>query len=107
MGPGGIKQIILEDAGVPGESGSVYSALETTTTAPSVANAIITDVGFLFIKPTPANTSLEFQESEGVWTSVMAAGGSTWGFIFSDGANFRVHAADSSTTRTLSYYRLN
>lgn len=107
MGPGGIKQIILEDAGVPGESGSVYSALETTTTPSGVSDAIITDVGFLWIKPTAANTTLQFQETEDSWSTILTAGGSTWSLVFSDGANFRVHATDSSTTRTLSYYRLN
>lgn len=100
---GGLKQIILEDAGLPGEAGSVFSALQTLTVTTD-ANSIITDVGELLFKPMAANVSLQFQETEVNWSTLIAAGGSQWFQFFSDGANLRLHSADTSTTRQGTYY---
>src|ERR1043166_3286274 len=100
---GGLKQTITNPAGLPGLQDSCYSAKQTISIT-SNGSTVITDVGELLFMPTAANVSVELQESAGVWTAILTASQTNAHQFFSDGTNLRFKSADTSTTRTGTYY---
>lgn len=96
-----LKQIVL--TGVQGFELSV-SALQTVTATTGDANTVITDVGLLWVQPTPASVSLQMQSPADTWTQVVAASTTNATLVPSDGTNLRVHSADTSTNRSATYF---
>ena len=98
-----LKQIIVQPCGVPGANDSYLSALQTVTITTN-ASTVITDVGLMLVMPLPASVSLEIQDPLNTWTTLMGAGGSIAQLFPTDGTNFRFKSADTSTTRSGTYY---
>jgi len=101
---GGLKQIIVQPAGVPGTDSCAFSDRVTVSLVTTTTRTIIEDVGELLFRPMPASVSLEFQDETETWNELMAAGGSQWYQFFSDGSNLSFANADTSTTRVGEYY---
>ena len=98
---GGIKQIIVQPAGVPGAANSVYSAKKTSTTvAATTGTLVITDIGFIQPLALPTGIVVQLQDPAATWTTIVAAGGT--GLFFSDGTNLRF--ANTSAATVASYY---
>ena len=100
----GLKQIIVNPAGLPGLANSCYSAKQTVTMTTVGGTTVITDIGELLFMPLAANVTVQLQESSGVWTTVLPASTTAAHQIFSDGTNLRFTSTDTSTNRTGSYY---
>ena len=99
----GLKQIVVVPAGLPGLANSCYSDKKTVSITSGDVSKVIPDIGELLIMPL-TSVKVELQESSGVWTQIVATGGSNAQQIFSDATNVRFTATDTSTTRTASYY---
>jgi len=93
-----LKQIVYSTNGF-----SNYVAKVTATATTGNANTVITDVGLLFIT-TPASVSIQMQDPASTWADIIGASQTTPVLIPSDGVNFRVHSADTSTDRAATYY---
>lgn len=93
-----LKQIVYSTNGF-----SNYVSKVDVTATTGGANTVITDVGLLFIT-TPASVSVQMQDPADTWTDIIGASQTTPVLIPSDGVNFRVHSADTSTNRAATYY---
>ena len=103
----GLKQIIVEPAGLPGAVNSCYSALQTVainSTTDGSGATVITDIGELLVMPfASTNMKLQLQISSGSWTTIHTS--VTEAFqVFSDGTNLRFLNTDTTTTRSGTYY---
>ena len=94
-----LKQIVYATAGF-----SNQCSLVTVTATTGNANTVITDVGLLWIQSTPASLSIQLQDPPNTWTDKIAASTTEPVLIPSDGLNIRIHSADTSTNRSLTYY---
>jgi hypothetical protein len=102
---GGLKQIIVNPAGVPGANNSVFSALKTATVPSGSATFVITDIGLAFFMPNAdANVTVEIQDPALTWTTIIAASVTSLHAMFLDGANIRIKSANTSTSRVQTYY---
>ena len=94
-----LKQIVYATAGF-----SNQCSLVTVTATTGNANTVISDIGLLWFLTTPASVSLQLQEPAGTWTDIVAASSTSPVLIPSDGMNLRLHSANTSTNRSVSYY---
>ena len=93
-----LKAIIYATAGFANQC-----SLVTVTATTGNANTVISDVGLLWIT-TPASVSVQLQQPANTWTDIIAASVTQPVLIPSDGLNLRIHSADTSTNRSVSYY---
>lgn len=93
-----LKQIVYSTNGF-----SNYVAKVSVSATTGNANSVIQDVGLLFIT-TPASLSVQMQDPADTWTDIIGASQTTPVLIPSDGVNFRVHSADTSTNRSATYF---
>ena len=100
---GGIKQNIVQPAGLPGAANAVYSAKKTSTTvAATTGTLVISDIGFLQMMALPTGIVVQLQETAGSWTTIMPAAAA--GLVFSDGTNLRF--ANTSAATVATYYQI-
>lgn len=100
----GLKQIIVQPCGVPGTDSCPFSALQTISVG-TTGSTVITDIGeLLFMQNADTNVSLTFQTASGTWTDTGWPSTSQVVQLFSDGTNLRFESADTSTTRSGTYY---
>ena len=101
----GLKQIIVQPCGVPGEDSCPFSALQTVALTTTSSSTVITDIGeLLFMQNSDTAVSLTFQTATGVWTDTGWPSTSQVVQLFSDGTNLRFESSDTSTTRSGTYY---
>ena len=104
----GLKQIIVEPAGVPGAADSCYSELITINVASTVGTVtgrtVITDIGELLFMPQTASISVSLQTASGTWTSLGLPSTTQAAQFFSDGANLAFENTDTTTTVAATYY---
>ena len=93
-----LKQIVYATAGFS----NVVSKVSVSATTGN-ANTVISDVGLLWLT-TPASLSVQLQDPSGTWADVIAASVTQPVLVPSDGMNLRIHSADTSTNRTMTYY---
>jgi hypothetical protein len=103
----GLKQIVLNPAGLPGAANSCYSALQTisvNSTTDGSGATVITDIGeLLFMPMASTNMKVQLQVTSGSWTTLFNSTTAAAQF-FSDGTNLRFNNADTTTTRSGTYY---
>lgn len=94
-----LKQIVYATAGFS----NVVSKVTVSSTTGN-ANTVISDIGLLWIAATPASLSVQLQDPANTWTDIIAASVTQPVLLPSDGLNLRIHSADTSTNRSMTYY---